>query len=168
MNHMLEDFTKLSNQSIEVMKEASLKARSDHAASELARHMLLTTQKFVSLPKVQAVDAVVSEWLQAWHLVHHEWPNIATEMETLTGAFYDYCNDPSDINDQAVRSAWLGFKDTHDNDERTLEDQMSWRSGCSHGWWGEVSPAPEGYRDHDSNRPLEPFWAKGCPPECLG
>jgi len=168
MKHMLEEFTERSTRSIEAMKKASLKARSDHAASELVRHMLLTTQKSIFLPKDQAVEAVVSEWLRAWHLQRHEFPDIASEMEILTGAFYDYCKDPSDLNDEAVRSAWIGLKATHDNNQRTLEDQMSWRSVCSHGWWGEVSPAPKGYRDHDSDRPLEPFWSKGCPPHCLG
>ena len=86
----------------------------------------------------------------------------------LTGAFYDYCTDPSDETDAAVRAAWARLKEVHDTPERTLEDQMAWRSMCAHRWWLDVSPAPEGYRDHDANRPLAPFWTKSCPPECLG
>lgn len=168
MTHMLEDFTRTAQNSIDAMKKAAEQARLDHAASELTRHMLLTTKKFKDLGREGAIEAVVKDWLGAWHLERDEWPEIAAEMEGLTGAFYDYCVDPSDVTDQAVRQAWQRLKKVHDTPERTLEDQMAWRSVCAHGWWGEVKPAPKGYRDHDTERASEPFWSKACPPECLG
>lgn len=168
MSHMLADLNARADQSIEAMKSAAEQARHDHAAAELARHMLLTTQRFSDLGRAGAIEAVVADWLGAWHLSRDEWPEIASEMEALTGAFYDYCMDPTDETDAMVRKAWSGLKTAHDTPARTLEDQMAWRSVCAHGWWGEVSPAPEGYRDHDTERPKQPFWAKSCPPECLG
>ena len=168
MTHMLEDFAQTAHRSIDEMKKTAEKARRDHAAAELVRHMLLTTQKFSHLGKDKAVEAVVSDWLGAWHLQRNEWPEIAAEMEALTGAFFDYCEAPSDATDQAVRAAWQKLKSVHDTSERTLEDQMAWRSVCAHGWWGDVNPAPKGYRDHDMQRAMMPFWSKGCPPECLG
>ena len=168
MTHMLEDFSQKAGRAIASMKEAAMLARREHAAAELTRHMLLTTRKFVHLGRAKAVDAVVSDWLGAWHLGRDEWPRIAAEMEGLTGAFYDYCVDPSDTTDQAVRSAWQRLKQVHDTDQCTLEDQMAWRSVCAHGWWGDVSPPPPGYRDHDPQRTILPFWTKACPPECLG
>ncbi|AKI01858.1 hypothetical protein IMCC20628_03165 [Hoeflea sp. IMCC20628] len=168
MTHMLDDFGQRANRSIEAMKAAAEQARLDHAAAELVRHMLLTTRRFASRGRENAIEAVVADWLGAWHLERDEWPEIAAEMEALTGAFYDYCIDPSDVSDQAVREAWQKLKSVHDTPERTLEDQMAWRSVCAHGWWGEINPAPEGYRDHDANRPTAPFWSKGCLPECLG
>lgn len=167
MGHMLEELSERSERSIEDMKAAARRARTDHAASELVRHMLTTTRKSANAPRHEAIEAVVGEWLEAWHLDRHEWPDIALEMEMLTGAFYDYCNDPSDSHDEAVRAAWLRLKKAHDNDERTLEDQMAWRSVCAHGWWGDVEPAPAGYRDHDASRARDPFWTKACPPQCL-
>lgn len=168
MTHMLDDFGQTAHRSIEAMKQAAEQARLDHAAAELVRHMLLTTQRFADRGRDGAIEAVVADWLGAWHLERDEWPEIAAEMEALTGAFYDYCIDPSDASDQAVRDAWQKLKTVHDTPERTLEDQMAWRSVCAHGWWGEVNPAPPGYRDHDAYRPTAPFWSKGCLPECLG
>lgn len=168
MKHMLEDFNDEAQRAIAAMQDAALLARRKHAAAELTRHMLLTTQKFTHLGKEKAVEAVVSDWLGAWNLGRDEWPQIAEEMEALTGAFYDYCVEPSDATDRAVRSAWQKLKQVHDTAERTLEDQMAWRSVCAHGWWGDVSPPPPGYRDHDAARAILPFWAKSCPDECLG
>ena len=167
MTHFLEEMTERSSQSIKAMKKAARMARLDNAASELVRHMLTTTRKSAERPRADAIEAVVSEWLEAWHLDRHAWPRIAAEMEALTGAFHDYCNDPSDAHDASVRDAWQQLKQAHDDHERTLEDQMAWRSVCAHGWWGDVEPAPAGYRDHDESRPRQPFWEKGCPPECL-
>lgn len=168
MTHMLEEFSQKADRSIDVMKDVAMRARRDHAAAELTRHMLLTTRKFAYLGREKAVNAVVADWLGAWHLQRDDWPQIAAEMEALTGAFFDYCTAPSDATDQTVRDAWRRLKQAHDTDARALEDQMAWRSVCAHGWWGEVSPPPAGYRDHDTERATAPFWTKGCPPECLG
>jgi len=165
---MLEEFTRISEHSIAGMQAAAEQARLDHAAAELVRHMLMTMRKFTDRGRAGAVEAVLRDWMGAWHVRRDEWPEIASEMETLTGAFYDYCTDPSDATDRAVRWAWQNLKRVHDTRDRTLEDQMAWRSVCAHGWWGEVKPAPAGYRDHDADRPTAPFWTKGCPPECLG
>jgi len=168
MTHMLEEFGEIASGSIDRMKQAAERARRDHAASELVRHMLLTTRRFMDRGREGAVEAVVADWLGAWHLTRDEWPEIATEMEALTAAFYDYCVEPSDDADRAVRAAWQRLKHAHDTPERSLEDQMAWRSVCAHGWWGDVSPPPDGYRDHDEARATAPFWSRGCPPECLG
>ena len=168
MPHMLDDYTATAEQSIDAMKAAAQQARRHHAAAELTRHMLLTMQKFLHLGRDGAVQAVVEDWMGAWHLDPEAWPEIATEMRAMTGAFYDYCAAPSDETDQALRQSWQALKSVHDTPERTLEDQMAWRSVCAHGWWGDVSPAPAGYRDHDTARATDPFWTKGCPPECLG
>ncbi|WP_158970861.1 hypothetical protein [Chachezhania sediminis] len=168
MPHMLEDFTAKAEASIAAMKAAAAQARRYHAAAELTRHMLLTMQKFMDRGKDAAVAAVVEDWMGAWHLDPEAWPEIAAEMKALTGAYYDYCKAPSDDTDAALRAAWDALKAVHDTPERTLEDQMAWRSVCAHGWWGDVSPAPAGYRDHDADRATEPFWDKACPPQCLG
>ena len=65
---------------IEAMKEAAMLARREHAAAELTRHMLLTTRKFAHLGREGAIEAVVADWLGAWHLKRDEWPEIAAEM----------------------------------------------------------------------------------------
>lgn len=168
MTHMLAELTRKAERSIDAMKIAARQARQKHAAAELTRHMLLTTAKFKERGRDGAIEAVVADWMGAWQLSRDEWPEIATEMESLTGAFFDYCVSPSEATDQAVRDAWQSLKLAHDTPEKTLEDQMAWRSICAHDWWGDVSPAPDGYRDQDPDRPTAPFWTKGCPPECLG
>lgn len=167
MPHLADELKAGAESAKQRMIAAAEEARREHAASELVRHMLTTTGKSADRPRKEAIEAVVAEWMGAWHLDRHALPEVAAEMEALTGAFWDYCNDPCDANDQAIRSAWTALKKVHDTSERTLEDQMAWRSVCAHGWWGHVSPAPDGYRDHDTQRPRQPFWAKGCPPECL-
>ena len=168
MMHMLDDLTASAEASIAAMKDAAARARRAHAAAELVRHMLLTTAKFADRDRDAAIRAVVADWLGAWHLRREDWPEIAAEMDAMTGAFYDYCAEASDANDAAVRAAWSRLKAAHDGPDRTLEDQMAWRSVCAHGWWQQVSPPPDGTRDHDADRPRIPFWAQGCPPECLG
>jgi len=168
MPHMLDEYSAKADAAIAAMKAAALEARREHAAAELTRHMLLTMQKFMDRGRDAAVSAVVGDWMGAWHLDPEAWPEIAAEMKAMTGAFYDYCTDPSDETDAALRRSWAALKAVHDTPDRTLEDQMAWRSVCSHGWWGDVSPAPEGYRDHDKTRARVPFWVKGCPPHCEG
>ncbi|MEQ9814637.1 MAG: hypothetical protein RLO50_17805 [Azospirillaceae bacterium] len=166
MTHFADELRAQAERAVEAMKMAAREARFEHAAAELVRHMLTTTAKSARKPRAEAIEAVVAEWMYAWHLDRNALPEVAAEMETLTGAFWDYCNDPSDANDQAIRDAWRALKKVHDTPERSLEDQMAWRSMCAHGWWGLVSPAPDGYRDHDAGRPRDPFWTLGCPPEC--
>ena len=167
MPHFADEMKAEADDAIAEMRAAAEAARRKHAAAELIRHMLTTAAKSKDRPREEAIEAVASEWMGAWHLDRDGMPGVAAEITSLTGAFFDYCLDPSDANDAALRAAWDRLKAEHDDAERTLEDQMAWRSVCAHGWWGEVSPAPAGYRDHDETRPRAPFWDKGCPPECL-
>ena len=167
MPHFAEEIKAEAETAIAEMRAAAAFARRKHAAAELIRHMLTTTAKSIDRPRDEAIEAVASEWMGAWHLDRDGMADVAAEIESLTGAFYDYIRDPSDTADVALREAWFRLKRVHDTAQRTLEDQMAWRSVCAHGWWGEVSPAPAGYRDHDESRPRNPFWDKGCPDECL-
>src|SRR5437588_3026686 len=109
MPHFVDELRADSEAAIAAMREAALRARHIHARAELMRHMLLTAHKVKSKPKAEAVEAVVTEWMKAWHLTRSEWPHLAREMEAFTAAFYDYAVDPSGANDAALRDACSGL-----------------------------------------------------------
>src|SRR5207302_6026800 len=118
-------------------------------------------------PKAAAIDAVVTEWMRAWHLDRASWPHAAAELEAITAAFYDFAKAPSPETDRRIRDTHAALKRVIDTPDMTLEDHMAWRSHCAHGWWGHVRPAPETLRRAEAPGPDAPFWTLGCPPECL-
>jgi hypothetical protein len=172
MAHFVEDLRYEAEQAIAAMQEAALAARHAHARAELMRHMLTTTRKVADLPKREAVDRVVSEWMAAWHLDRSAGPETAKEMEALTGTFYDYVKEPSDPTDAALRDACATLDRALERHGTTISDQMAWRSQCAHGWWESVRPAPldlPGRKDRPSvpkPEPNRPFWDAGCADFC--
>lgn len=170
--HFVDQLQAEAEAAIGRMREAALAARRLHARAELMRHMRATAAKVKDRPGPEAVEAVVSEWMEAWHLPRSEWPRIAQEMTAFTQAFHDYANEPSDAADERVR-ATAGLLDAALAREGTsLADQMAWRSMCAHGWWEMVSPAPADLPARPSRptipRPREgaPFWEAGCADSC--
>src|SRR5690606_18352016 len=117
-------------------------ARFAHARAELIRHMRTTAAKNKAKPRAEAVELVVEEWMEAWYLPRHEWPQLAREMELFTESFYDYVNDPSDANDAKVREATAALDVALAAEGTSISDQMAWRSMCAHGWWHIVEPVP--------------------------
>ena len=172
MAHFVEDLQREAGRAIAAMQEAALAARHAHARAELMRHMVTTTRKAADLPKAEAVERVVSEWMAAWHLDRSAWPETAREMEALTGAFYDYVTEPSERTDAALRTACAALDRALARQDTTISDQMAWRSQCAHGWWESVRPVPHdlpGSKDRPSvpkPRPDRPFWDAGCAASC--
>lgn len=172
MAHFVEALRQDAESAIAAMQEAALAARAAHARAELMRHMLTTARKVKDRPKAEAVEAVVREWMSAWHLDRKAWPDLAQDMESFTAAFYDYANEPSDATDAALRrcceilDAALALKGT------TIADEMAWRSECAHGWWQVVRPVPAdlpGRKERASVPKLAdgaPFWKAGCAEFC--
>src|SRR5258705_13396679 len=109
MPHFVDELRAEAEAAIGAMREAALRARQIHARAELMRHMLLTAHKVKGKPKAEAVEAVVTEWMKAWHLTRSDWPQLAREMEAFAAAFYDYANDPSDGSDAALRDMCLAL-----------------------------------------------------------
>jgi hypothetical protein len=172
MPHFVDQLRAEAEAAIAAMREAALRARQIHARAELMRHMLLTAHKVKRKPKPEAVDAVVTEWMKAWHLSRSDWPQLARPMEAFTAAFYDYANDPSDIADAALRDACSGLDAALANEATSISDEMAWRSQCAHGWWDMVSPTPRdlpGRVDREvvpAFTPGAPFWDIGCADTC--
>lgn len=162
----LEELQGAAEQAIDTMREAALEARRVHARAELMRHMLTTAEKVKDRPKAAAIDTVVGEWMQAWHLDREAWPDVAHEMEAMTAAFHDYVRAPSPAADRRIRETHAALKRIIDTLDVTLEDHMAWRSRCAHGWWGHVRPAPEALRRPGEPAPEAPFWTLGCPADC--
>ncbi|MCC6197146.1 MAG: hypothetical protein IT518_22040 [Burkholderiales bacterium] len=152
---------------IAAAREAALRARTTHARAELMRHMMLTTRKSVDRPRADSIELVVDEWLDAWQRTRDNYPYVAL-MEALTGACYDALKAPSAATDRAVRVAFAALEHACVGNGTTLADEMAWRSGCSHGWWGDVHPAPDEPQYREQAKRETPLWQRGCPPECLG
>jgi hypothetical protein len=148
------------------MREAALAAREAHARAELLRHMLWTAGMMKQHPRATAIAKIVDEWLAAWAL-DRNWPHVA-EMEALSSAFLDHAVAPSEATDRAIRAVFDRLERVFAGAGLPVADQMAWRSGCAHGWWAEVKPAPAGKGRTDRAWPKQPFWAEGCPPHCLG
>ena len=168
MPHFVDELRADAQAAIAAMRDAALQARRIHARAELMRHMLLTAHKVKGKPKADAVEAVVTEWMKAWHLTRSDWPQLAREMEAFTAAFYDYANDPSDAIDAALRDACAGLDAAFAKEQTSISDEMAWRSQCAHGWWDMVSPTPRdlpGRVDRDkvpAFKPGTPFSHVGC------
>jgi hypothetical protein len=172
MAHFVEDLQGEAERAVAAMREAALLARHAHARAELMRHMVTTTRKVAHLPKAEAVERVVGEWMAAWHLDRAAWPETAHDMEALTNAFFDYVTDPSDGTDAALRAACTALDRALARQGTTISDQMAWRSQCAHGWWESVRPTPPdlpGRKDRSSvprSSEGKPFWEAGCAEFC--
>jgi len=124
------------------MQEAALEARRISAAAELNRHMQLATAGVTHLPRAEAIERVLTEWLNAWNQSREGWAALLPAMRGYAGAVYDYVGAPTEAHDAALRAAWTALKAAHDTVERTVEDQMAWRSEMALPWWAHVRPAP--------------------------
>ena len=172
MSHFVEELQQQAAEAMAAMREAALTARHIHARAELMRHMRTTAAKSKDRPKAEAVDAVLTEWLEAWHVPRHDWPHIADEMQKFTATFYDYANDPSDANDRRMRVATEALDQALAAEGTTISDQMAFRSMCAHGWWEAVVPTPadlSGRKVRPTVPPLpkdRPFWEAACAEQC--
>jgi hypothetical protein len=173
MPHFVDELQDEAAKAIAAMKEAAIAARSIHARAELMRHMRTTAAKSKDKPKDEAVEAVVSEWMEAWHLPRSEWPHIALEMERFTEAFYDYARDPSDETDACLRETSDALDAALAKEGTTISDQMAFRSMCAHGWWELVVPTPSRLPGRSERptvpalQPGKPFWEARCAEQCL-
>lgn len=172
MAHFVEELRAEAERAIAAMRTAAEAARLVHARAELLRHMVMTAAKNKDRPREAAVEAVVTEWLGAWHLDRAAWPHVEREMTRLTEACYDYARSPNDAADARVRAAWRALEAALEAGGTTLPDQMAWRSMCAHGWWELVTPTPPdlpGRTERPTvprHAPGTPFWAPGCARQC--
>jgi hypothetical protein len=174
MAHLVEELRVEAERAIAAMRAAAEAARVGQARAELLRHMVATAAKHTGRPRGAAVEAVVAEWLRAWHLDRATWPHVEAEMMRLTDACCDYAASPGPDTDARVRAAWRALEAALEAGGTSLADQMAWRSMCAHGWWELVRPAPPDLPGRAERptvpRPVPgtPFWATGCAPECRG
>lgn len=173
MPHIVEDLQAEAEAAIAAMQAAARTARDLHARAELMRHMRTTARKVMAMEREDAIDAVVREWMEAWHLAPADWPDLAREMRGFTAACLDYVQAPDDARDAAVRAAADGLEGALQARGSSIADEMAWRSMCAHRWWELVAPAPAdlpGRKDRPTIPPLDPsrpFWETGCADRCL-
>jgi hypothetical protein len=167
MTDFTQELREAAQADIAAAHHAALRARAMHARAELMRHMILTTAKSTDRSRAESVRLVTDEWLDAWRRDDTNYPYVAL-METLSGACYDALKSPSMYTDRRVREAFAALEGACISHGTTLADEMAWRSGCSHMWWGDVRPAPNLPEYRERARRSEALWDRGCPPECLG
>ncbi len=173
MSHFVDQLQSEAEAAMAAMRKAAIAARYIHARAELMRHMRSTAEKSKDKPKTEAVEAVVAEWMEAWHLPRREWPHVAREMESFTEAFYDYACERSDANDARVRKTCDALDAAFAAQGTSISDQMAFRSMCAHGWWDAVVPTPSdlpGRTDRPTVPKLQtdkPFWETRCAERCL-
>ena len=172
MPHFVDQLQTEAKQAIDAMREAALAARHIHARAELMRHMRTTAKKFMHKPQAEAVESVVAEWMEAWHLRRSEWPHVAREMERFTQAFHDYAHDASDANDTQLRTSCEALDFALAKENTSISEQMAFRSMCAHGWWDMVLPTPVDLPGR-AERPGIPkwqagqaFWEAACAAQC--
>jgi hypothetical protein len=167
----MSDFTSelrdAAESDIAAAHHAALRARAMHSRAELMRHMMLTTAKSTDRSREESIRLVTDEWLDAWRRDRTNYPYVAL-MEKLSGACYDAIRNPSPQTDRAVRESFAALEGACITHGTTLADEMAWRSGCSHQWWGDVRPAPNLPEYRERARRSEALWDRGCPVECLG
>ncbi|KRE15893.1 hypothetical protein ASE63_16905 [Bosea sp. Root381] len=172
MPHFVDALQQEASAAIARMREAAIEARRLHARAELMRHMLTTARKVKDKPKAEAVETVVTEWMDAWNLGRSDWPHIAREMEVFTEAFHDYANEPSDPNDGRVAAGAEALDAALAREGTSIAEQMAFRSQCAHGWWELVAPTPAdlpGRKPRPSVPALRgdaPLWEAGCADFC--
>jgi hypothetical protein len=167
MTDFTSELREAAQADIAAAHHAALRARAMHSRAELMRHMMLTTAKSTDRSRVESIRLVTDEWLDAWQRNRDNYPYVAL-MEALSGACYDLLKLPSPQADRAVREAFAALEGACITHGTTLADEMAWRSGCSHEWWGDVRPAPNLPEYRDRAQRSEPLWERGCPVECLG
>ena len=167
MTDFTSELRKAAEEDISTAHHAVLRARAMHARAELMRHMMLTTAKSTHRSRDESVRLVTEEWLEAWRRTRDNYPYVA-HMEALSGACYDALRAPNADTDRAVREAFAGLEHACVDNGTTLADEMAWRSGCSHIWWGDIHPAPNLPEYREQAKRSESLWQRGCPPECLG
>jgi hypothetical protein len=167
MTDFTEELREAAQADIAAAHHAALRARAMHARAELMRHMMLTTAKSTDRSREESVRLVTDEWLDAWGRDRTNYPYAAL-MEALSGACYDALKSPSVETDKRVREAFAALEGACISHGTTLADEMAWRSGCSHIWWGDVRPAPNLPEYRERARRSEALFDRGCPPECLG
>ena len=167
----MTDFTaelkRAADADIGAAREASLRARAMHARAELMRHMMLTTAKSIDESRETSVRLVTGEWLDAWRRARANYAYVSL-MEALSGACYDWLRAKDAATDNAVRNAFAALETACVTHGTTLADEMAWRSGCSHLWWGDIRPAPNLPEYRGRAQRIEALWDRGCPVECLG
>jgi len=167
MNDLATELRLEAEAAIAAGRAAMLRARVSHARAELMRHMIMTAGNARGRPRAGAIAWIVDHWLEAWHRDRATYPPVP-QMEDLASACFDHVYAPGPDSDRAVRSAFAALERACVADGTTLADEMAWRSGCSHGWWGDVLPAPAG-GDHSAlAQRKEALWDRGCAPHCLG
>lgn len=172
MPHFVDQLQNEATQAITAMRDAALAARHIHARAELMRHMRTTAKKFMHKPKAEAVESVVAEWMEAWHLPRSEWPHIAVEMERFTQAFHDYAHEASDASDAKVRAGCEALDAALAREGTSISEQMAFRSMCAHGWWDMVLPTPADLPGRAERpgipkwQPGQAFWEARCAAQC--
>ena len=87
MPHIVDQLQAEAATAIAAMRDAALFARRLHARAELLRHMQQTAVKLADQPPEQAIERVVREWMQAWHIDTERYVELLGDARRFAAAF---------------------------------------------------------------------------------
>jgi hypothetical protein len=172
MPHIVDQLQAEAATAIVAMRDAALLARRLHARAELLRHMRQTAAKLADQPAEQAIERVVREWMQAWHIDTERYAELVGEVRRFAAAFCTDARGSTPATQAAIRDAADALDAALVRHGTSVADQMAWRSQCAHGWWDMVVPTPldlPGRAERPGVPRYQPgvaFWEIGCADRC--
>jgi hypothetical protein len=172
MPHIVDQLQTEAATAIAAMRDAALSARRLHARAELLRHMHQTAAKLADQSPEQAIERVVREWMQAWHIDTGRYVELLGDVRHFAAAFCTDARGSTPATQAAIRETTEALDAALVRHGTSIADQMAWRSQCAHGWWDMVVPTPPDLPGR-AERPGVPryqpglaFWEIGCAERC--
>jgi hypothetical protein len=172
MPHIVDQLQAEAATAIKAMRDAALAARQLHARAELLRHMQQTAAKLADQPPEQAIERVMREWMQAWHIDTGAYVELLEDARRFAAAFCADARGSTPATQAAIGDATDALDAALARHGTSIADQMAWRSQCAHGWWDMVVPTPWDLTGR-AERPGVPryqpglaFWEIGCADRC--
>jgi hypothetical protein len=172
MPHSVDQVQAEAATAIRAMRAAALSARQLHARAELLRHMQQTAAKLADQPPEQAIERVMREWMQAWHIDTGPYAELLEDARRFAAAFCADARGSTPATQAAIGAATDALDAALAHHGTSIADQMAWRSQCAHGWWDMVVPTPWDLPGR-AERPGVPryqaglaFWEIGCAERC--
>ena len=172
MPHIVDQLQAEAATAIAAMRDAALFARRLHARAELLRHMQQTAAKLADQPAEQAIERVVREWMQAWHIDTERYVELLGDVRRFAAAFCSDARGSTPATQADIREATEALDAALVSHGTSIADQMAWRSQCAHGWWDMVVPTPldlPGRAERPGIPRFQPglaFWEIGCAERC--
>ena len=127
MPHIVDQLQAEAAVAIAAMRDAALTARRMHARAELLRHMQQTAAKLADQPAEQAIERVMREWMQAWHIDTGSYVELIEDARRFAAAFCADARGSTPATQIAIREATEALDAALVRHGTSIADQMAWR-----------------------------------------